>query len=258
MRILGADFSGGKSPEITVVGGELRDGLLTIDTLRPCDDRLDLYAEIALCDEPLLCGLDFPFRLPQAAMGRLGTDDLSALSLHMSRSAFAEALAERVGRYEGKCGAASPYCRETDAAAGAYSGLKRVNPSLVAMLYAGSKLLWYLRVGGVAAYPLGTPAQKQVCEVYPSHTWARVELARSTNVEAFVAAFNALGIIHVELPAAYSVVATQDSADSIVACVTTAAAQQVDHIYENWTSRPSFATAAEWAVAHLEGMIVRI
>lgn len=258
MRILGADFSGGKSPEIAVVSGELRDGVLTIDTLRHCDDRLDLFAEIAHRDEPLLCGLDFPFRLPQAALERLGVDDLSALSLRMSRSAFAEALVAQVGRYEGKCGVASFYCRETDAACAAYSGLKRVNPSLVAMLYAGSKLLWYLRAGSVAAYPLDAPAQKQVCEVYPSHTWARVGLARSTDVASFVAAFNALGILHVVLPAEFHMVASQDTADSIVACITTAAAQHIDHIFEDWTARPSFATQAEWAVAHLEGIIVRL
>jgi hypothetical protein len=258
MRILGADFSGGKSPEITVVGGELCDGVLTIDTLRRCDDRLDLYAEIALSDAPLLCGLDFPFRLPQQAMQRLGVEGLHELSLPLTRADFAEALAERVGRYEGKCGAASLYCRETDADAGAYSGLKRVNPSLVAMLYAGSKLLWYLSAGGVAAYPLDVPAQKQVCEVYPSHTWARVGLARSTDVRSFVAAFNALNILHVVLPAECHVAGSQDIADSIVACITTAAAQQIDRIYENWTSRPSFATQAEWAVAHLEGIIVRL
>ncbi|MFQ3672883.1 MAG: hypothetical protein SNJ83_04720 [Aggregatilineales bacterium] len=258
MRILGADFSGGQSPSITIVGGVLHDGVLTIDTLRHCDDRLDLYAEIALRGEPLLCGLDFPFRLPQAAMKQLCVDDLSALSLRLLRSEFAEVLATQVGRYEGKCSAASLYCRETDAACTAYSGLKRVNPSLVAMLYAGSKLLSYLRRSGVMIYPLDVPAQKQVCEVYPSHTWARVGLARSTDIASFVGAFNALGLLHVVLPAEFHAVASQDTADSIVACITTAAAQHIDRIYEDWTARPSFATHAEWVVAHLEGIIVRI
>lgn len=258
MRILGADFSGGKSPEIAVVGGSLIDGVLTIDTLRACDDRLDLYAEIALNDAPLLCGLDFPFRLPQQAMQYLGVAGLHELSLNCSRAEFAELLAERVGRYEGKCRTASLYCRETDAASGAYSGLKRVNPSLVAMVYAGSKLLRYLHQNGVAAYPLDTLTDKQVCEVYPSHTWARVGLARSTDVGALVEAFNALGVIQVVLPAALQTVRSQDIADSVAACVTTAAAQHLYRIYDNWTTSPPFATQAEWAVAHVEGIIVRV
>ncbi len=258
MRILGADFSGGKSPEITVVSGSLIDGVLTIDTLRACDDRLDLYAEIALHAAPLLCGLDFPFRLPQPAMQRLGVAGLHELSLNCSRVEFAELLAERVGRCEGKCRAASLYCRETDAAAGAYSGLKRVNPSLVGMVYAGSKLLWYLHQKGVAAYPLDTPTDKQVCEVYPSHTWARVGLARSTNVGAFVEAFNALGAIEVLLPVELQTVRSQDVADSVAACITTAAAQHLCRIYDDWTTCPPFATQAEWTVAHVEGIIVRV
>jgi hypothetical protein len=259
MRILGADFSGAKASDITLASGWLQGRRLIIDQLYACDDRLDLYHLLASAfDVPFLCGLDFPFRLSAAAAARLDGVALHELALAHDRRAFAAVLERGIGVYEGKCAAASVYCRETDAACGAYSGLKRVNPSLIGMLYAGSKLLFYLCSSGVMPYPLSAPASRQVCEVYPSHTWAKVGTKRSTDVRAFVDSFNTLGIIHVELPARYDVAATQDIADSIVACITAAAVQARDDIFHDWSRRPSFATDAEWAAASVEGLIVRI
>jgi hypothetical protein len=259
MRILGADFSGAKASNIALASGVLQGRRLTVEHLYACDDRLDLYYLLASTfDAPFLCGLDFPFRLSAVAAARLEGAALHELALTHDRRTFAAILERRIGVYEGKCASASIYCRETDAACGAYSGMKRVNPSLVSMLYAGSKLLFYLCSSGVAPYPLSAPSPRQVCEVYPSHTWAKVGMKRSTNVRAFVDSFNALGIIHVELPARYDVAATQDIADSIVACVTTAAVQARDDIFHNWSQRPSFITDAEWAAAGVEGLIVRI
>ncbi len=258
MRICGADFSGAKSPQLALAVGRLEGDHLTIEHVHPCDDRLDLFALIAFsANGPQLCGLDFPFRLPAAALARLGVRELHELAFSLSREAFADQVEQALGRYEGRCAVPSLYCRQTDAVCGAYSGVKRINPSLVQMLYSGSKLLWYLWDDGVMTYPCHAPALCQVCEVYPSHTWRAVGMRRTRDMRAFVDAFNALGLLQVTLPEAYAVVDTQDVADSIVACVTTAAVQARDDIYTDW-SKPSFAAEAEWAVARDEGIIVRI
>jgi hypothetical protein len=209
MRIFGADFSGAKSPQLALAAGVLEGDLMTIEHVHHCDDRLDLYTLIAYSSNARqLCGLDFPFRLPAAALARLGVHELHELALSLSREAFADQLEQALGRYEGRCAASSLYCRQTDAVCGAYSGVKRINPSLVQMLYSGSKLLWYLWDDGVMTYPCHVPSLCQVCEVYPSHTWQLVGLRRTRDMRAFVEAFNALGLLQVTLPEAYNTVAT--------------------------------------------------
>jgi hypothetical protein len=84
-------------------------------------------------------------------------------------------------------------------------------------------------------------------------------MKRSTNLREFVDRFNDLEeFIDVIMPHQYDEVETQDIADSIVACITTAAVQYRDNIHGTWGSKPSFATDAEWEVAKEEGLIVRI
>ena len=259
MRIYGADFSGAKGPEIALVVGNLEDDTLNIETIRHCDDRLDLYRHIAeTSTEEQLCGLDFPFRLPQAALEKLEVVELHELAFKHTRTEFASLLTSRLGKHEGRCTGATIHCRQTDVECNAYSGVKRINPSLMQMLYSGSKLLSYLHDLGIESYPLHEPSNRQLCEVYPSHSWAKVGLPRSTNVRGFVDKFNKRGIMQVELLAEYDQVKTQDITDSIVACITTAAVQVRDNIYTNWTTKPSFASEAEWAYAKEEGLIVRI
>ena len=91
-----------------------------------------------------------------------------------------------IGTYEKRCNTTGLFCRETDVTMQAYSSVKRYNPGLRAMAYAGFKLLAYLQQAGVSIYPFDERLHHQtatVFEVYPSDTWRKTGMKRSTNLK---------------------------------------------------------------------------
>ncbi len=260
MMIYGVDFSGAMSPKIHYAVGHLEGDDLTIERVVPCDDRLDVLG--AIITRGGLWGLDVPFSLPAVAFERLGVTNwlgLAQLAQETPRPDFIRML-EALGRYEQKCGTPSLLCRATDCQMNAYSAVKGVNPNLKTMFYSGLKFLQYAMACGVGVYPLrhNDPSKAQVFEVYPSVLWGRVGIKRTPNLAEFITRFNAMSPLQVFLPRSYQHVATQDIADSVVACVMLASVIHRKAIQENWTKPPHFATPKEWAVAHQEGLIVRV
>jgi hypothetical protein len=184
-RICGADFSGALKPargSITYVCGRLRGTELFLEPPRPCEDRLDLFA--AVLERPALWGLDFPFALPAvlaAEMGRAGGPAQWAWARDGSRGEVLAALEERAGRCNGHMAGGGERClRATDRAAGGQSPLKRTNPDMAAMTFAGLRFLAYLKQAGVSVFPFdGGPLGEaggvsRVAEVYPGWLWRRL------------------------------------------------------------------------------------
>lgn len=254
VEVNGADFSGAKTPDIYYASAYLNDRQLKFRGFVHCDDRLDLFA--AIQGSRTLWGLDFPFALPIAAYHALGLrdwEDLLTQAVFYPRSEFMTWL-DQLGLFEGRCGESNMYCRHTDAVLRAYSPFKRFNPGMRAMLYSGLKLLRYVKNRYQRIYPFGE--YPDVAEVYPSHTWSKVGLRRTTDLAQFTERFNALNIIEVVLPRDLHIAPTQDAADSFVACVTMAAVvTQFD--FREKTCPPN-VTSQEWDARHLEGLILRI
>jgi len=162
---------------------------------------------------------------------------------------------------EGKCNQRSAGCRCTDAAANSYSPIKGSNPNLRSMTYAGLKLLAYAHGAGIRIYPFDAApdhANARLYEIYPSHSWKYVGVARSAaNLEPFVSASNRLGILSVKLGGGTRA-DNADSADAVVACVTMAAAIRMYDMDRDWEKRPGLASEEEWGLRHQEGLIVRL
>lgn len=262
MRVGGSDFSGAKATTLYYALGELVDDTLTVERVAACDERMDLWH--ALIAHGGVWGLDFPFSLPAVAYRRLGADnwrDALEVAVSSTRKGYAQLLDAVLGHHEGRCSVPSLFCRVTDAVTRAYSPLKAYNPSLSAMMYAAQKLLAYAVTTNASVYPLwdaGTSATVRLHEVYPSLMWARVGMKRTPYLGDFVARFHALGGVQVVLPEGYERAETQDEADSVVACVMMADAyHHHGAVLDTWAQNPPFATPEEWAVAHLEGVIVR-
>lgn len=261
MKVYGADFSGAKTPRIHYATADVTDAGIKVTQVIACDDRLDLFATIV--DSGAAWGLDFPFALTRVAYDWLrvdGWEGLLQLAVHSSREEFAAYLEEHVKAFEGRCRDHNGFCRQTDAILGAYSGLKRFNPSMRAMLYGGLKLLAYLRNAGVQVYPFDAwhSTSARVYEVYPSHTWMQSGLRRTMDLSLFMKRWNAIDgqKLPLHIPAEWLRVATQDIADSVVACVTMAAL--VGQLELHWQSCPIMVTDAEWQLRHHEGVIVRV
>jgi hypothetical protein len=271
-EVYGVAFSGSETdPQIYRVFGSLmsdeKGAYLRIWGWSKCDDRLDLYQSIINAQTNSVWGLDFPFAIPQLAYQALKLDkwqDLRELAKHLSREAFLEKLDEKLTRHEQPCTTPGLHCRVTDVEAHAQSPLKRVNPNMRSMLYAGLKLLHYLHMyrlemqdrSPIRIFPFDPPYGKCIFEVYPSHTWAKVGMPRTTNLREFVTRFNALNLLEIILPPEMDTVINQDVADACIACITLATVISQGDLYDD--EQPGFATDAEWAVRDHEGLIVRI
>ncbi len=265
-HIYGADFSGAMNPKIFYVHGILEDSILTLKSYITCDDRLDLYHGIVRSKDAIW-GLDFPFGIPSIALPRLGFSSyeemLSGIN-QMTRKGFARFIDESMQDYPRKCADKhSAYCRATDIAVNAHSVFKTVNPNLRVMLYAGLKLIRYLRDAGINVYPFGNaqggydPEYTTVYEIYPSYAWQKAELKRSMDIDKFIEKFNRLGYLTVINEIDKSAVDNQDLADSVVACVMMAAAYVTQNIDKSWDYRLPIVTDEEWQHRHTEGLIVR-
>jgi predicted nuclease with RNAse H fold len=259
MEIYGADFSGAKdaSKGIYYTKGILEGSSLTIEEVRHCDDRLDLFAAIVNTDSPW--GLDFPFAVSREAYERLDLkdwDDLLNLAVSHTRKSFLDYIDEKVPEgVEGRCRKGIFGCRQTDIISNSYSPLKRYNPIMRAMVYGGWKLLAYLRRAGARVYPFDEydPHKPRVYEVYPSHTWSEAGRRSWRTLESWMEDFAPL---EVSLgPGA--TVENQDAADSVMACITTAVAVR-GGIEEDWKTMPDNTKEKEGGVGNREGVIVRV
>jgi hypothetical protein len=262
MRVFGADFSGARDPSgrIYIAAGWWNEDRLHIESVVPCDDRLDLFAHILKSGG--VWGLDFPFAFPFASYELLGLIDWGALLEWVSGSSREQYL-ERLTAYhalvtERPCLQAGLCCRATDAAVQAQSVFKQVNPSMRVMTYSGLKLLHYLCGQGVAVYPFDNVSAKEnwVAEVYPSHTWQALGYRQRTmdlrelpdrlhHYTGYALTVNA----SVAIP-------KQDAADAMLACVTMALAIRAQEFATG--QLPANWTEAERSVYQWEGGIVRI
>lgn len=269
IKVYGADFSGAKNPGsgIWYAEGALREDapggpLLRILRVVRCDDRLDLFSAVHASRSAW--GLDFPFSFPLEAQRRLeisSWEALLALAEKTGRTEFARLLEEAgLPSCEARCADDSPCCRLTDIAVSACSPLKKTNPNMRVMTWAGLKLLAALRRAGCTVYPFDVPASgaSRVYEVYPSHTWRLAGLARSPDATEFLNRFS--GRYGLKLEAEEEVLnhGSRDASDAVVACVTMGYALSRCAIENSSEERPAWAGEEEWEVRIREGIAVRI
>jgi len=266
VRVYGADFSGAMNPKIYYAYGELDESHLTLKDYVYCDDRLDLFNAITQSGQAIW-GLDFPFSIPTGALKALGfdsRDDMLSAIVSMTRKEFAQFIEVKLQDHARKCAEADGiYCRHTDVAVQAHSVFKTVNPNLRVMIYAGLKLVHYLLQAEVNVYPFGnivggySPERPSIYEVYPSYTWQKTGLKRSTDIDSFIEQFNALDLISVSCEFDTRTVKNQDLADSVVACVMMATAYITQEMDKGWDYRLPICTDEEWNWRYIEGLIVR-
>ncbi len=295
MRVFGADFSGARNPSrgIYYAEGALSSGRLVIKRVIPCDDRLDLFHAIDFSRAPW--GLDFPFALSKEAMRILrleGWEDLLKKVAGCTREEFEEKIAksglpscearcrgmreeksgkgfkEGTGMSPGKSpgrgrgadqgGSFPPCCREVDNSIQAFSPLKKTNPNMRAMVYAGLKFLYYLRRVGHKVYPFDHRDRtfSRIYEVYPSHAWRQLGLSRNTSLDQLAKGFKDKYDFHVELDEGLFQVESLDAADAVAACVTMAFVLDKWGLEEDWKRKPPWITKREWALRFEEGLIV--
>ncbi len=269
MKVYGADFSGARDPGngIWYAEGLLEkdapgDSVLRISKLVHCDDRLDLFEAIRGSRAPW--GLDFPFSFPIDALRKLGIASWSTLLELAAGSGRREfpLLLEKAGisSCEARCTEDIPCCRLTDAKVSACSPLKKTNPNMRIMTWAGLKLLACLRRSGCNVYPFDTPAAgaSRLYEVYPSHTWQLAGLKRSPDLTEFLERFS--GRFRLRLKANDGILnqGSQDAADAVVACTTMAYAVTRYGIDGDWNRNCYRVGKAEWKQRLEEGLVVRI
>lgn len=228
MRIFGADSSGARDPSrgIYYAQGILSAGELRIERAAHSDDRLDLLATIHFSKAPW--GLDFHFSIPAAAYKQLklkSWGELLNLTVESERAGFEEYL--EVGGIPGcedRCQSSSICCRVTDSAVQAFSPLKKTNPTMRTMTYAGLKLLYYLRRLGHRVYPFDhfNSEVARLYEVYPSLGWRQVGLKRGKELlPLFAEHFHECFGLQVKSTAEcnLSTMVSADAADAVVACI---------------------------------------
>lgn len=209
-------------------------------------------------------GIDFPFALPSTALERLHIsswhellDSISSMSRNDYRDLISGVTTDGC---EVRCSKEPLFCRKTDAEVDAFSPLKKNNPNMQMMTYAGLKMLAYLRKLNNRVYPFDDycPSMTSLYEVYPSHSWKETGLKRSLNLAQFVQIFSASYGLKVELAESLLHLSTIDEADAVVACITVANALFRGDLEPSWQQRPYWASLPEWELRHREGLVVRI
>jgi hypothetical protein len=264
MQVYGADFSGARNPSkgIYYTQGVLSASELCIERVVHCDDRLDLLAAIHFSRAPW--GLDFPFSLPTEAFKQMNLkswSDLLDITAKYKRNDFG-AFVENSGTpsCELKCQGHSNCCRAVDGSINSFSPLKKTNPNMRMMTYAGLKLLFYLRILGSVVYPFDLFEQgvSRLYEVYPSHTWKQVGLPRSTDLGPFINLFSEKYSFKVKIENHPLRMENLDAADAVVACVTMAYALEWYGLEDDWSRQHDWISDLEWEQRHKEGLIVKI
>jgi len=143
MRIFGVDFTSAprRAKPITVAIGTLDDDVLVVERLDRISD-FDGFERLLLMPGPWVGGFDFPFGLPRELVTALGWPlGWPALVRHyakLDRDTITAAFdAFRAARAVGRKYAH----RASDAASGAHSPMKLVNPPVAWMLHAGAPRL---------------------------------------------------------------------------------------------------------------------
>jgi len=275
LAFIGVDYSAARQPNMYLTLGWLENGSLRLRAVHRVTDAL----ELALIIHPVekiqpsypedssdvtWVGLDCPFSTAHDLMRRMMATSwtgLLELAARTPRKVFLDML-DGAGRsyedHERKCGAMG-FCRHTDQAVKGYGVLKRINPNLGPMFHSGLQVLYTARRLGSCVYPYDAESGRvNLLEVYPSHSWGMVGLKRSTDIGEFVRRFNLRGGLQVQAEDILPAVQTQDAADSVVACVTTAACVLVYDLPRTWGQRPSFANDEEWAHRAAEGLVMRL
>jgi len=264
MQVYGADFSGARNPSkgIYYAQGFLSTGELSIERIVHCDDRLDLLTAIHFSKAPW--GLDFPFSLPAEALKQMkigSWGDLLDTTAKYQRSDFGVFVEDSgVPPCELRCEGHSNCCRAVDGSIKSYSSLKKTNPNMRMMTYAGLKMLSYLRQFGNVVYPFDRFEQgvSRLYEVYPSHTWRQVGLSRSADLGPFVELFNNKYGFKVKLENHFLRLENLDAADAVVACVTMAYALDQYGLEDDWNRQYDWISDLEWAKRYEEGLIVKV
>lgn len=264
MKIFGADFSGAKDPSkgIYYAEGFLKGASLIIEQVKHCDDRLDLLCAIHFSKAPW--GLDFPFALPKNAQESLNImcwDKLLEKVVTYSRGDFEHIINESgIPPFEARCKEQSICCRVADASSNAFSALKKNNPNMRVMTYAGLKLLSYLRNLGNRVYPFDRLDQEtsRLYEVYPAHTWNKAGLPRTRFLKQFANNFNKKYDFKVELNDHILTVDSPDAADAVVACVTLGYVLFKYELETDWSKQYSWISNDEWDSRYEEGLIVKV
>jgi len=264
MKVFGADFSGARNPSkgIYYAEGSLNGQTLHLEQIVHCDDRLDLLAAIHFSKAPW--GLDFPFSIADEALTSLQVNNWSELLLLVQkydRKGFDNFIAGNgVPSCENQCNDRSICCRYTDASVYSFSPLKRTNPNMRMMTYAGLKLLTYLRRLGNVVYPFDNHDKEasRLYEVYPSHTWRQVGDKRSSDLVLFTKKFRDKYGFEVALEDGLLKVGSLDAADAVVACVTLAHVLKQYNLEDDWSKQHNWASNDEWEHRHREGLIVRV
>lgn len=266
LRVCGADFSGGLKPaagSIAFVCGHLRGDELVLEPPRPCEDRLDLFAN--LLERPGLWGLDFPFALPEPVAAALGVREWAAqldLARRWSRKRFLEAVTAVTGHgcNQPATGTEDPCFRATDRQVKAKSPLKRVKPNMASMTFAGLRFLAYLRSQDWPVFPFDRatllPSWEdpgRLAEVYPRLVWRRAGLnpRDEHTVAALVDYAAGQGLVVKGYPP-FTPVVSQDEGDAMAACVGLALAARAAA-----NDAGPETSAEERARSDHEGLIVR-
>jgi len=143
VRILGVDFTSAprRTKPITVAVGVLADDVLLVERVDRIGD-FEGFERLLRTPGPWVGGFDFPFGLPRELVAALGWPlSWPALVHHyasLERATIAAAFAAfRAARTTG-----NKYAhRASDAASGAHSSMKLVNPPVAWMLHAGARRL---------------------------------------------------------------------------------------------------------------------
>lgn len=120
MKVFGADFSGARNPSrgIYYAKGSLENGVLLIDELVHCDDRLDLLASIHFSKAPW--GFDFPFSVSVGALKKIKAknwEELLIAAVQHERKDFDRLITgSAIPSCEARCLKTSLCCRTVDAA----------------------------------------------------------------------------------------------------------------------------------------------
>jgi len=264
MKVYGADFSGARdaSRGIFYAGGTLRQGTLLIEQVVHCDDRLDLLAAIHFSRAPW--GLDFPFSITIEAMKSLnisGWEELLEVVANYERSNYDLFISgSGIDSCEARCLETSVCCRAVDAGIKAFSPLKKTNPNMRMMTYAGLKLLAYLRRLGNTVYPFDCPDRERsrLYEVYPSHTWLQLGLSHSLSLEVLLEQFQKRYNLKLEIEDHLLQLESLDAADAVAACITVAYGLDHYDLEVDWSRKHSWISDAEWERRQQEGLVLQI
>ncbi len=264
MKVYGADFSGARdaSRGIYYAEGIIGNGAMTVNRVTHCDDRLDLLAAIHFSKAPW--GLDFPFSVPWEVFKILQLKNWNELLADMakySRKEFDSFIAESgVPSCEARCRDGSICCRAVDASINSFSPLKRTNPNMRAMTYAGLKLLSYLRKLGNVVYPFNRFNENvsRLYEVYPSNTWHQAGFSRSADLKQFTERFTCKYDFRLEVEEQLLDINSLDAADAVVACFTMGYAMYSFRLENDWGKKHGWISDVEWSHRYNEGLIVKV